>query len=145
MEVKLWRAIRNHRKLYPSYISEQQAAGSSQNEIVLDEMNNRIEINTNIQGLTSSSNNNNSSIMNNSVLRNSNLGNNNSASGTRLNRTNLVNNNNINNSVSSIVPDITVHSGSNCSSFDSAATTSSDDYESCNGGGGATSDERMDL
>lgn len=130
--MRLWRAIRNHRKTYPNYVTEQQQQhqqqhqynNSSQQQIpntttneILDELN-RNEINRNVHGLT--------------VVQRS-------SSNRNLNN---INNNNNDNSPS--VPEIKVQPGSNCNSFDSAATTSSEDYESCNGGH-TTGDERMDL
>lgn len=127
VEVRLWRAIRNHRKTYPSYITEQQQQqhnAANNNNIstaaatttpttttndILDELN-RNEINRNVHGL---------SLSPRRVLG--------VGAGGR-----------------GSVPEINVQPGSNCNSFDSAATNSSEDYESCNGGH-MTGDERMDL
>lgn len=118
VEVRLWRAVRDHRKTYPNYTAEQQQqqqysnnnGGVSTNEI-LDELN-RNEINRNAHGLTVV------------VPQQQQHGRSRHGNGS--------------------VPEIHVQPGSNCNSFDSAATTSSEDYESCNGGH-ATGDERMDL
>lgn len=127
--MRLWRAIRNHRKTYPNYITEQQQSNYQQNisnnnnnnSEILDELN-RNEINRNIHGL-----------MVNRLIGGGGGGVGSSRRNSLGTTSNIINNN-----INPSVPEITVQSsstgGSNCNSFDSAATASSEDYESCNGG-----------
>lgn len=122
VEVKLWRAIRNHRKTYPNSTTERQ-----QHAVSMDELNRNDQINTNIHSSSSAVQCSDRPI---------------SASGGSgahnvRNLSHLINNN--------IVPEITVRMvtsqpGSNSNSFDSGATTSS--YESCNGG---AVEDQMDV